>query len=367
MFNKCFNRAFLPFALLLFTGGAVKSQSYSGADAVEIKLQKTFAYFPSHYKLSNDIYGGELIYHKQTENKDWAKKLSIKSVDFIFDFKNTQQLLVKGEGNQFGNSYALLSGLSFQLYKNNLFNININPSLGLGYTQQTFYTNGNTIIGSRVNLYSRAALNLEAPLSEKTSLSLSVGVLHFSNGAMRVPNDGMNMGNFGISLKRRLENNLDKNTDDAPEQRFKKHNLELGLNLGRRGVYKSKDGLYKTGLYAGYSYRISSFIDLGVGTDAVYYYTIYDPNRNEETYQSKATSLDRWRIGVAAGPSIWLSNFAIDLKYGYYLHFNSLHNTKMYWNAGVKYKLTDWFSLQAKGYIHGTEVDCIAAGLNFSL
>lgn len=334
-------------------------------NSLTIRLQKDIAYFPSHYQLSGNVWGGELIYHISSQHKDWAKKLSIKSVDVIFDYKNFQDVTLKGQEDQFGDSFSLHSGLSFLLLKNKIIEIGLNPSLGLGYTSKTFYTNGNEILGSKINLYSRANLTIETPISENTNLGLSIGVLHYSNGALRVPNDGINIGTAGLSIRRKL--NTEKGDLKSEIKNIKRHNFELAVNVGKRGVFESKKGLYKTGLYAGYSFRPISIIGIGLGSDAVYYHTIYDPKRNAETYQSNATSLDRWRIGIAAGPDIWMDNFAIMLKYGYYLHFNSLTNMETYWTAGVKYHLSDWLGLHAKGYIHKTEVDYIGAGLNFNL
>ncbi len=355
------------FSLLLsaffLIANSLKSQETSYINSLTFNFQKNTAYFPAHYHLTGNVWGGEIAYNISARNKDWAKRLSIRSVDIIFDYKNFQNVAIKDQDDKFGNSYALHSGLSFLLYKNHFLEVGLNPSLGLGYTNETFYTNGNEILGSKINLYSRAIFTIETPVSEKTSIGLNIGVLHYSNGGTRVPNDGINMGTAGLSIRRKMA------TEEKPSIReikdFKRNNFEFAANVGKRGVYQSKKGLYKTGLYGGYSYRLSSFIALGLGTDAVYYHTVYDSSRNEETFQSNATSLDKWRIGVAAGPDLWMDNFAIMLKYGYYLHFNSLKSVDTYWTAGVKYNLLDWLGIHAKGYIHKTEVDYIGAGLNF--
>src|SRR5690606_10386123 len=144
-----------------------KSQDRRHSNTVEAKFQKAIGYFPSNYGLSGVVWGGEFAYNISTRNetKSWARKLSIKSIDIVLDYKNLQNLDMKNQKNKFGDSYSIHSGLSFVLYKNNFIELGLSPSLGLGYTDQTFYTNGNEILGSKINLYSRAVLSIEAPVS----------------------------------------------------------------------------------------------------------------------------------------------------------------------------------------------------------
>ncbi len=316
-------------------------------------------------KLMGPVYGAELVYHKHaTDNPAaWMRELNLKSIDVIFNYKNMSGVkrFYQPVEKEFGDSYGLLAGITIPLISFDHFYLDVAPSFGGLYAGETWYTNENPIIGAHLNFASRIALKTGIALNNKMDITGGIDILHYSNAGTRVPNNGMNVVSAGLGIKY----NFNRSAGDTITNKtdiFKKHQFDLGANIGRRGVYESKDGLYKTGLYAGYNYRLSHVWALSTGIDAVYYHTIYDPDRNLETYQSNASSFKRWRVGLAVGPDFWMGNLAAMFKYGYYIYYDSLKPVKTYWTTGFKYKATNWFSLQAKIYVHKTEADYLGFG-----
>jgi hypothetical protein len=132
--------------------------------------------------------------------------------------------------------------------------------------------------------------------------------------------------------------------------------------------------LYKSGLYAGYTYRLSSLIGLKLGLDAVYYYTtldtVQDVHHFYATFQELASSYDSWRVGASIGGDIYLGRVVFDANYGEYLHFHSYEGLKgfhpnppnWYWDFGGKYFITPSFAIEAKQYLHRTEADFVGIG-----
>ena len=351
---------------------ALTASAQNNFNSLELNLQKSIGLFSAdNHKLQGEAYGGEISYHINTirSRSAWIQDLGVKSVDFIFNYKNMDQINrvlvpIKGE---YGDSYALLGGITLPLLHVGKASLDFAPAFGLLYASETWFTNQNPLLGSKLNFAARAALKLNVPVAEKTALTASLDILHYSNGGFRVPNNGMNLANLGIGVKQYLNfksGNESKSTD--VDNSYAKHSFDFGVGVGRRGVYKSKDFLYRTGLYLGYNYRFASYMAIGTGVDAVYYHTLYDVNRNAETYQSNATSLARWRVGAAVGPDFWMGDLAIMAKYGYYIYYDSLKPIKTYWTAGAKYKLNNWLALQGKIYIHQTEADYIGFGLMFT-
>jgi len=359
------------FILLIFIGSVSAVKAQHNAHSLELNLQRSIDNFSANQNfLQGSAYGGELIYHYNVNRspKKWSSDLGIKSIDVIFNYKHMGSItrIADPKKGEFGDTYSLLGGLTFPLLNVNKVELAFTPGFGILYAGESWYSNQNPIIGSRLNFGLKAGLKASVPLNEKTAVSANLDVLHYSNGGTRVPNNGLNTVSVGLSIIRALSNNVEVKTPSFENEAYKKHSFDLGINIGRRGVYQSRDGLYKTGLYGGYNYRLTSYLALGAGIDAVYYYTIYDANRNLETYQSKASSLDRWRVGAAIGPDLWMGKLAFMAKYGYYLHYNSLLPVKTYWTAGAKYKLNNWLGLQSKIYIHQTEADYVGFGLMFT-
>jgi len=342
-------------------------------NSIEFTPQMSLGVFTAQNKLSGTAYGGELIYHLNTTGnpRPWMKMLNLKSLDLVFNYKDMSDIIMVSDPrpDRFGDSYALLAALNFSLLKTGSTEVLVSPGLGLGYLGETWFTNENVLVGSHLNFSSRIGLKVATQIAPSTKLSAGIDILHFSNAGTRVPNNGMNVSSASIGIIQSLSTKQKVAGDTTSWRKpldFKKHSVDFGINFGRRGVYRSKEGLYKTGLYVGYNYRLNSVLGLGTGVDAVYYHTIYDPIRNGETYQSNASSFDRWRVGAAFGPDLWMGRLAMMAKYGYYLHFNSLKDINTYWTAGLKYNVVDWAAIQAKIYIHQTEADFVGFGFLFT-
>lgn len=354
---------------VIFFSDLHAQENQDSRNNLEFTPQVSLSVFTAQNKLSGTAYGGELVYHLNTTAAPrlWMKKLNLKSLDLVFNYKNMSAIKMVSDPrpDRFGDSYALLGALNFSLLKVKRTELFVTPGLGLGYLGETWFTNENVLVGSHLNFSSRVALKLTTQISTSAKLSAGIDILHFSNAGTRVPNNGMNVSSISLGVVQSLYTKkitaLDTVSWRAPLT-YKKHSVDFGINIGRRGVYRSKDGLYKTGLYAGYNYRLNAVFGLGAGLDAVYYHTVYDPLRNSETYESNASSFDRWRVGAALGPDLWMGRLGLMAKYGYYLHYNSLKNIKTYWTAGLKYNVLDWAAVQAKIYIHKTEADFVGFG-----
>ena len=363
---------FLCLSSLTFVADLQAQEKADFKSNIEFSPQVSVGVFTAEHKLSGRAYGGELIYHMNTANpRPWMRMLNLKSLDLVFNYKNMSDIVMLSDPrpNRFGDSYALIGALNFSLLKVKRAELFVTPGLGLGYLGKTWFTNQNVLVGSHLNFSSRIALKLATWVTPSARLTAGLDILHFSNAGTRVPNNGMNVSSVSLGVVQSLNTNKMLANDTVSWRKpvdYKKHSIDFGIGIGRRGVYRSKNGLYKTGLYAGYNYRLNSVFGVGAGVDAVYYHTIYDPLRNVETYQSKASSFDRWRIGAAIGPDLWMGRMGLMVKYGYYLHYNSLMDIKTYWTAGLKYNVLDWVAVQTKIYIHQTEADFAGFGLMFS-
>lgn len=363
-------KPFLSFLLpvLLIAGFAQAQEEHS--NSIEFSPQVSVGVFTANHKLIGTAYGGELLYHISTTGNPtrWMRSMHLKSIDVLFNYKNMRDVKLAEDPKEgvFGDSYAVLGGLNISLLKLNKTELLFSPAFGMGYAARTFFTNGNPLIGSHINFTSRAGLKIATSVSASTQLTAGIDILHYSNAAFRVPNNGMNSANVSLGIVQAIGKST--NIDSARINNFqhKTHSFDIGINMGHRGVYQSKEGYFRTGLYAGYNYRLNSIIALSSGIDAVYYHSVFNPADFDRTYQSFATSYEHWRVGAAIGPDLWMGRLALMMKYGYYLHYNSYRDNHTYWTAGMKYNVLDWAAVQAKIYIHKTEADFVGFGFIFT-
>lgn len=364
--------AVLIFSALVLANDVYGRQKSDHRNSFEFSPQVSLALFTAENKLRGNAFGGEFTYHinKNMNPRPWMRMLNLNSIDLVFNYKHMGDVMLVSDPRSglFGNTYAFLTALNFTLLKTRYGELWAAPGLGIGYLGQTYFTNQNQLIGSHLNFASRMALKIATKISPSMKLSAGVDMLHFSNGAIRIPNHGINVSSVSLGLLKSLHSSGQARPDSLEWRagaEYAKHKFDFGVNIGRRGIFRSKDGLYKTGLYAGYNYRLNALLGLSSGLDAVYYHSIYE--YNDQTYESLATSLDRWRVGLAVGPDIWMDRLAIMAKYGYYLHYNhfspSGNDVKTYWTAGLKYYVLNWAAVQSKVYIHKTEADYLGFGI----
>ncbi|MES2417117.1 MAG: acyloxyacyl hydrolase [Bacteroidota bacterium] len=346
-----------------------KAQTQS-ANSLEFSPQISFATFTDGRKLTGTAYGAEFLYHINTENnpKAWMRSLNLKSIDLVYNYKNMGNIKILNDPREamFGDSHAVLGALSILLLKAKQTEFLFSPALGLSYVSKTFFTNQNPLIGSRINFAVRGALKITTPITSSTSLSAGIDLLHHSSASLRIPNKGMNTVNLGIGIIHSLSP-YPKHIDTTnAKSEYKKYSFDFGVNIGRRGDYQSKGGHFKTGLNAYYNYRLGNAIGISGGVDAVYYHSVYDSLNNAYAKQLFANSYDHWRVGLAVGPDFWMGKLALMLKYGYYLHYNSVRHTNTYWTTGLRYDVKNWVALQGKAYIHKVEADYIGFGFIFT-
>jgi hypothetical protein len=364
-FNLKFEYLFALFSLPIFL------YAQNPINSIEFSPQMSLSSFSAQdNKMSGIAIGGELIYHFNTSGspKEWVKMLKLNSIDIVLNYKNMNNItrVTQPISHEFGNSYAVLGALNLPLITFKKLALNFSPGFGLLYVNKTWFTNQNPVIGSHINFASRASLKLIAPINSSAKISAGLDILHYSNAGIRVPNNGMNISSLSLGLIKQFKPVQKEKIDSNSNIKYKEHSFDFGVNIGRRSVYRSKDGLYKSGIYLGYNYRLNELIGLSVGADAVYYFTVFNPDQFLETYQSNATSFDRWRVGVGAGPDVWMGKLALMIKYGYYLHYNSYKPIHTYWTTGMKYKLSNWAAIQAKIYINQTEADFVGFGVIFN-
>ncbi|MGN8067385.1 acyloxyacyl hydrolase [Mucilaginibacter sp. SG564] len=365
----------LFFAIIGFLFFNISSKAQDTGNSIEISGTGGIKIFtPEKNTLNGPLFGGELAYHiNMADNKrDFIRILNIKSIDAVFSYRNMSGVILNHDQSTkgvIGNTYAVLGRLEIGLLKIDRTELLLTPGFGFLYASETHVTNSqNIIIGSHINLAAQVGLKVFTPITQSTGIQVGAEVFHYSNGAAKLPNNGINAFAYTLGLVQKINQDgpstfYEPETDD-------KHSFEFGINVGRRGSKYSDQGLYKTGFYAGYNYKFNPVLSMKIGTDAVYYNTAFNTTNLQDalnTFQSKATSYDRWRVGISAGPDIWLGKFAVMTGYGYYVHYHSYFPVKTYWTAGLKYYITPYLAIQAKGYIHNTEADFVGYGVQFRI
>jgi Lipid A 3-O-deacylase (PagL) len=153
-------------------------------------------------KYDDPITGFDLSYaHSSLLNtSEYIKRLNVKYHLTSFTYMNQRQLdgMLDSSKNAFGDAYMLTHSLMIGLVtkkKNAWFFI---PGFGIVYDTKTFYDDfRNIFIGSHLNYAIRLESQYHFHLKTNSILIAGLKYMHYSNGAIILPNRGIN----SISVK----------------------------------------------------------------------------------------------------------------------------------------------------------------------
>ena len=368
-------RLTLPFLLLLALLPAVtKAQLGQSKHAISIKAQYGVDVNSDNpNRKDNHLYGLHISYDKNVANsgKAWARILNAKNVSFGLTWHNLNDMneVVEGVAYPGGQAFGALAEVDLQLLKLGGARLLATPGIGLAYVTENIFTQPATsTIGSHINLMVTGELSLEVPVGTNTALVAGANILHYSNGGVVVPNGGMNMVLGSIGVKTIVGH--EETRGDKPEHygHIEGNSAEVWFGAGVRGRYRDRHGkFFRSGLYAGYNFYLNKAISLKAGTHMVYYHTVFNPDRFDETFQYYGSSLDPIRWGVAAGADFTMGPIVINAMYGKYLHYRNYHNIKWYWVTGVRYYFTPNIGVQSTLSLHQAQADYANWGLIFRI
>ncbi len=319
----------------------------------------------------NFQYGLQASYHRSLSAtpESWAQLLRAKSFSVGLLWTNMRHMRELAEETVYDHGHAIgaLAEVDFQLLRLGEASLSLVPGLGLSYLTETINTQPATVtVGSHLNMALSAGLQLEVPVGQNLSLLGGGNILHYSNGGIRVPNGGINTFNVSLGLKQGFDTGLPRRARPGRSfQHIEGSSGELMIGMGRRGKYRSdSEGFNRTAVYAGYNYYFNQAFGLKAGFDMVYYHTVFDIDRFDETFQYYGSSYDPIRMGLSLGLEVAMNRLVLSGLVGKYLHYNSFHeDVNWYWTSGLRYYITPHVGVQSTLYMHRAQADFINWGV----
>ncbi len=283
MFKTCGHKKFFSLsllALLIFNDMSAKDNDSIVSPNIQIELRASSAfmichhpemkYFKTHFPIF-EISAQQVTYGR----KSWQSKSNYPAVGITLLYSDL------GGYKEIGSAYAAYPFMSFNCLKTPKNQLNLKLGVGIGYITKVFEVKTNprnTFIGAHFN----AAINLTAEynqfITNRLSVAAFVGFTHFSNGARRAPNNGINIAHAGLNTKYFIsepKTKIDKQPTD--NQQYKPW-IDKNYSFSVAFTYAIKDideftGYNKTWsvyhLYFDFMKRLTEMSKLGVGFDLV--------------------------------------------------------------------------------------------------
>lgn len=327
--------------------------------AQHLELEVFNAHFPAF----------ELVLQKQTYGRNkWERDYNYPLVGISFFYSGV------GNNPSLGSAYGLMPFINFPLVKNPVVAGGFRVGLGIGYITNPFHrilNYRNLAIGSHLNAAVNLMFELRVRINELFTMTGGIGLQHFSNGSLKLPNYGINLPliNVGLAYRPFRENRSITNRFIAPTEEYsaivrKYLDIQFGGFIGYKdmsAVYGKKYVVYH--FYSNGLARVSAKSMFGIGFDIS-----YDPSHlttlemHGTPVQNKLSIL---RPGINGAYHLTMGQLGIMMNLGCYLGGKEKSNGPLYEKLAVQYNITPELFASVMLKVHWGRADYIGWGLGY--
>ncbi len=274
------------FNLLLFSTVSIFSQN----NVISLTGKYQTGLILPHYKsmnyiIENKIKAFDIVFGLSTKGKkNWHKLHKYPTVGFGYSYANL------GNNEILGSANSVYSYINKSFFKTNKFKINYDLAAGIAYLNKPFDKKNNVsnfVIGSHINAYLHVYADIKYLITKNTAINASFGITHFSNGASKQPNKGLNQltGALGATyffnnIESFKNNSINENKKSNFKKKFEFIVIYSGGKKENFPTWNKK--YYISSLIISGNRSISEKSKLGLGLDL-----FYDPSL-ETKYTKKS-------------------------------------------------------------------------------
>ncbi len=296
---------YFVFFLLLFLGAniliaqntpvLIESSTYFGSP---LKHSPKILYDTRRFSIGQDVE----IQWQTLGQKKWQEKHNYPRLGLQVLFMNI------GEPDTLGISLGILPNISFYLIQQAKYNVRFQFSYGLAYLNKRYHDIDNPLnnaISSSINANVMVKLENQFQVHPKWWLKFGANLIHYSNGANKIPNLGINIGTFNVGLSYRPKplDDFAKETAGIVRFNYSKWGGDLQMGVGYREREEARGPIYPIYNVAGaVVYRLNLTNHMRVGVEYEYNKGVFDFGKNiflfnnDEEARQGAT---RWNVFYA--------------------------------------------------------------------
>lgn len=310
----------------------------------------------AHLNLAHS-YGVQIEAVIQTNgDKQWHHDFNFPLIElnsFYYDLGNRDVL---------GKSIGFAAGIYFPYVKKNGWSFGNALSFGLAWVTKkhdVVENPKNNVIGSNFNCLVNMGLRFEKQFS-KNIIGIEVSMAHFSNGAYKLPNLGVNLPFVGINYTRffnslEFKENASQNYISLPLRTWSFNTLLIG---SIKEIYPTGGNTYGVVALTNYTqYRVSLKCIIEGGIDAIYNESIVKYNKGNHG------KIKNVQTGVYAAYVLPVNKMQLLVGMGRYV-INPLDPAGQWFHKfGSRFRLTDrlWVNFTIKS--HWAKADYFEYGL----
>lgn len=269
-----------------------------------------------------------------------------------------------GNENILGNATGIYIYGNFYLIQRNIFSLRTNVSFGFSWLSKKFepYENYlNTTIGTNLNVFINFTLNSKLKIYKNYYLTNGLNFTHFSNGAIKKPNIGINLVTFHTGIAYQF-NNIEIN--DKKHDFQKKYESHLIFSHGIKEVLPASEELYYcSSLSYDWGKVFNPKHKWGIGSDLIYDQSLkYWILRQED---AKFKPINYFRMGIHASFEFRFGKFIGTVGKGIYLYNQYKPDPMFYHRLGFRYEIIKNIPISVCIKSHWAKADFIEWGIGY--
>lgn len=355
---------FFPF---MVSGSHTNNPGDSAKYITGIKIH--YGFVMSHHKNIRHLTTGhfpafEICFAKQTRGeKPWHQlyKYPLTGISFwCADFANPKML---------GSAAAVFPYMNFPLAGKNRTSLNFRFGAGLGYLSKKFDridNYKNIAIGSHLNVCVNMGYELRWKPFKNIVFSGALGITHFSNGAFKTPNLGINIPalNFGIAYSPAFAAPRNLIIKEPLPLAIKKPEIQAILSGGMKELYPAYGDKYGAFSFsANYLMPFGQKRKTGPGIDFFWEFS------NIRTLKRKDIAVNHdyevIRPGIHIGHQLEFSHLYFITEAGYYLYAKDKSDGMLYSRLALRYRLNSSLLLNLSLKTHFAKADFVEWGIGY--
>lgn len=360
---------FLLILLISFYSKITFSQTWKETEKA-IGIKTSYGFILSHHQDMRQLQAHvpmlEINFNIATKGqKNWHKLYRYPTMGIAYVYTNLENPEVMG------TAHAIMPYLRLPIIKSGHFEWNYRVAIGAGYLSKHFDRVDNienTAIGSAFNIAANILFDLNFKLTKKVTLSVGLGMSHFSNAAFQTPNLGINLPALSIGTCYQIGNTQAILTcsDSLPPLPSKKFYTMIIGSYSLKGIYPPGTPQYSSyTVSAEASYKMNKRRLIGIGTDWIYDPSLLPRASVDSSYDGPLQNNVNYKAGIYVTETLVISHLQVCVQMGAYILRKYDEGRDFYNRFGLRYLLTKHFVANLSLRTHFTKADCIEWGVGY--
>lgn len=308
----------------------------------------------------NHTYAAELSFvYRPNGQKEWHENYKYPDLSVNLYFGNV------GNAKILGNYFGAYTSIAFPFVAKEKFRLSGKLGCGLGYSSKAYdevFNKKNSAISSHINALINIGIDTRTYFKNNWIL-FGIDLTHFSNGATKVPNLGLNIPQISLGYGRFINYNKEHSTIKKPSY-LPQHRFLFGVTAigSYKQVYPTNGRTYP--VFA-LNFHTRMFMRPRIGWELA-----FDIMSNQAILgyrtEVKKTQSKLLQLGIFAGYLLPFNNFHIIIGMGAYVRDFYKPEGPFYHKVGLRYYLKSGVHFQVVLKSHWAKADYIEWGVGYT-